>query len=146
MEDRRWRSRDRKERAKDCGKDGKTEDRETPCSIFRSRQEREPAAMSPKWFLTPALVLVLAGCTFPVREKADQAVCDLAAHPVDLQHLTSADLSAPTFPPSTPVYPPSPGANPRPGDGAPRQGFGQRLRIPPDLPGADAPLLQLPPP
>src|SRR4051812_39953346 len=39
-------------------------------------------------------LLLFGGCLAPVREEADLAVCDKAAHAIDLQPLTQADESS----------------------------------------------------
>jgi cobalt-zinc-cadmium efflux system outer membrane protein len=58
-----------------------------------------------------------------VREAADRAICDLAAHPVDLE----------------PTPPPRPAP---PAESEAEKGLPGRLRIPPELPGAEAPRLR----
>jgi cobalt-zinc-cadmium efflux system outer membrane protein len=49
----------------------------------------------------PALLglLLLTGCYYPVRQKIDAAVCDIAKQPFDLQHLGAADQQ-PLMPPA----------------------------------------------
>ncbi len=84
---------------------------------------------------TAALVLVLlAGCAFPVRDQADLAVEGLSAQLVDVQPITAADVSMP--------YPPVD----RPERPVVEKGRILRLRVPPDLPGANAPPIEIPSP
>jgi cobalt-zinc-cadmium efflux system outer membrane protein len=49
----------------------------------------------PRWIIALGLVL-LAGCLYPVREKIESGVCDLAAQPIDVQ---------PAEPPPSPATP-----------------------------------------
>ena len=56
------------------------------------------ASVPRRWLCTPlALLLAAAGC-YPYRDMIDPVVCDVAAHPVDLQPLTPADQAPPTKP------------------------------------------------
>src|SRR5262245_7351399 len=100
---------------------------------MRARTARGSAALG---------LLLAAGCCFPVGEKVDLTVCDLAARPRDLQPLSAAD-QAPA---------------PRDADGGVHQASfeqveeppapkpGGRLTIPPELqPGGPVPPLKLPP-
>lgn len=111
--------------------------------------------MSPKQSLWPLGLLLLAGCCCPVREQADRAVCEMAAHPLDVAPLLPPDQAVPIpnpydervkpagyqnadpkskdvdHPPSDPSKPPS--------------RLSERLKIPPELPGASARPIQLPP-
>jgi cobalt-zinc-cadmium efflux system outer membrane protein len=88
-----------------------------------------------------------------VRENVDQAVCDAAAHPVDIQPQTPVDESLPmprrqamsdgveTGQADPAVFPAAmqePGLS-RPPDAGQRQTFVDRFKIPPGLPGAGAP-------
>jgi cobalt-zinc-cadmium efflux system outer membrane protein len=54
---------------------------------------------STNWWPALAGVLLLAGCYYPVREKIDAGVCDIARQPFDLQHLDAADHQ-PVMPPT----------------------------------------------
>jgi cobalt-zinc-cadmium efflux system outer membrane protein len=123
--------------------------------------------MSPLRLLPLAGLLLLGGCLWPVRERTDQAVRDLASRPYDL--VPEAALKdvlqakeappAPATPPGGSAAPPGPGpggsaalpspasdiqttaflqAPPeRPGGGLPRY----ELQIPSTLPGSEAPLV-----
>jgi outer membrane protein, heavy metal efflux system len=86
------------------------------------------SGMSPRAASLAVVFLAFAGCTYGVRSEVDRAVCDAAAQPLDLE----------------PVLPAPPPPEPAP----PIQGKGlaERLRIPPELPGARTPPIQLPPP
>src|SRR5947209_8450225 len=95
-------------------------------------------------------LLLLGGCLDPVREQADRAVCDKAAHAIDLQPLSQPDEST--------RMPPASARDSGTSDGITRtsyqpQGAGEqapgatllnRLRLPPDIPGANAPPIRLP--
>jgi cobalt-zinc-cadmium efflux system outer membrane protein len=76
------------------------------------------------------LLLLLGGCCYPVREYADQAVCELAARPLDLEPAPPPDQSAARGPGQPKAQPP--------------KGLPGRLEIPPELPGAGAPPIDLP--
>jgi outer membrane protein, heavy metal efflux system len=94
---------------------------------------------SPKRLPLALLLFLAAGCLHPVREETDQRVCELAAHPLDL----GAAAAAPSPVPAPPAKRPSPaGQDPdcEPGGKLPET----LLKIPPELPGADAPPIQLP--
>ena len=51
--------------------------------------------MSPNRSLWRLGLLLLAGCCCPVREQADRAICEMAAHPLDVAPLATPDQSAP---------------------------------------------------
>jgi outer membrane protein, heavy metal efflux system len=52
------------------------------------------------WRCVPLGLLLAAGCLYPVREKIDFTVCELAAGPRDVQP-TPADQTPPTMPPAS---------------------------------------------
>jgi cobalt-zinc-cadmium efflux system outer membrane protein len=99
-------------------------------------------------------LLALGGCCYAVREPADQAVCKVAAHPIDLEPLPLADQCAPastTEQPATitPVdyLQPADSAEGQPPRLPPtKRKFTERLQYPPGLPGANAPPIRLPEP
>jgi cobalt-zinc-cadmium efflux system outer membrane protein len=87
-----------------------------------------------------ALVLfVVAGCLHPVREEADQRVCELAGHPLDLAELAVAPAPKPAAQ-AAGARPANQDPDCEPGGKLPET----LLKIPPELPGADAPPIQLP--
>src|SRR5579859_3822033 len=51
------------------------------------------------WRCVPLGLLLAAGCLYPVREKIDCTVCDLAAEPRDVRP-APADQTPPTMPPA----------------------------------------------
>ncbi|MCI0458850.1 MAG: TolC family protein [Gemmataceae bacterium] len=92
-----------------------------------------------KWFAGTLALLLVSGCSFPVREQADHLLVELAARPLDLSPMPLADQTltpgAPApQPPAVEGQPPKPGSR-----------LSERLRIPPELPGAQAPPIELPP-
>jgi cobalt-zinc-cadmium efflux system outer membrane protein len=102
-------------------------------------------------------MLLLSGCLYHAREQTDQAVCDLASRPFDLERQPAADTK-PAAPASAPTSakkaaaPPAaaldvettsymqPAEAQKPPEGRPRL----EPRIPPEVPGSEAPLLKLP--
>src|SRR5437899_3533619 len=52
------------------------------------------AGFSKRW---PSLfvILVVGGCLYPVRQQVDAVVCDLAAHPLDIQPQKPEELPKP---------------------------------------------------
>jgi cobalt-zinc-cadmium efflux system outer membrane protein len=116
----------------------------------------------PRWLLVGLGLLALGGCTYPVREAVDDTVCKLATHPIDPEPLSVAEPTPP--PPPTPASKgteeaPKAPSNPAPalvplsfqipqqGEKTP-PGPVQRpepLRIPPGLPGANAPEVKIKP-
>ena len=123
--------------------------------------------MAPCRFLLLSGLLLIGGCLWPVREKTDRDVAEIIARPLDLTPVLSSE-TAPVAPPSgrsaddsdakgagasakpgaapqatdlrtTALMQPSPDGNRAPGE-RPRID----LRIPPEIPGAEAPLLRLP--
>jgi cobalt-zinc-cadmium efflux system outer membrane protein len=87
--------------------------------------------------------MLLGGCCFPVRDKADMAVADLAAHPVDVKPTLDLDT---TPPPRTEEAPPprvSPSTETPQAD-TPARKMENRIRVPKELPGGATPQIQLP--
>ena len=87
-------------------------------------------------------LLLVGGCVHPVREQVDAVVCELAARPLDVQ--------APQIPPAPEKKPAIPAdaqkpSTTKPGPSGTRPDFGERVRFPQDLPGAEAEL-KVPPP
>src|SRR5437870_5769304 len=103
----------------------------------------------PSWSRWSLGVLLVAGCGFPVREQADEAVCQMATRPVDSQAPIASPPEAKPAPaepkaenqpaPIVPVLAQQPGAQ------RPRPQFSERLQIPPEIPGSNAPPIKLPP-
>lgn len=108
-------------------------------------------------------LLLTAGCLYPVTEKVDFTVCNLAAHPRDLVPDQPTPEITPAVPTSQssrvsdntvlPVIYHQPGSSPvGPTDTVPNPGnpdtapltIPKRLTIPPGLPGASAPPIALP--
>src|SRR5438445_6546298 len=94
----------------------------------------------PSWSRWSLGVLLVAGCGFPVREQADEAVCQLAARPVDPQPAPAAPAEATPTPAAA-----KPESLPAPAGQKPRPPFSERLQIPPEIPGSDAPPIKQPP-
>jgi cobalt-zinc-cadmium efflux system outer membrane protein len=87
-------------------------------------------------------LLLLAGCCYPVGEKVDGTVCDLAARPHDLQPLLPAD-QGPAVPPAASPGPTGKATEPGPTDGKVK---GKRPvpSVPPELlPGGPVPPIDL---
>jgi cobalt-zinc-cadmium efflux system outer membrane protein len=109
----------------------------------------------PRWSFCTLGLLALAGCLAPVQEDVDHTVCCLANHPLDPQPLPlalpgqsaqparSGETAKAGTEPSARVILPT-GAQ-APAEGEPVRGRA-RLRIPPDLPGANAPEVKKLPP
>ena len=116
----------------------------------------------PRWLCCTLGLLVLGGCFAPVQEEVDHNVCSLANHvvdpeppPVDQPGQNSASSGTGTAggtgqaPGDRVIQPvgaqaPAAGAEPTPPGPAPKR---DRLKIPPDLPGANAPEVKnIPPP
>lgn len=109
--------------------------------------------MLPKWFAQPLWLLLLAGCVYPVREQADLAVCELAAHDIDAQtpaplpDQKGPDAAAPSSTSAEeqetgPMLDAQPGGQRPPAERA--RTLLERLKLPPDIPGANAPPILLP--
>lgn len=111
---------------------------------------------SPRW-LVASLGLLVAGCVYPVQEKVDRTVCDLAIRPRDLAPVSCEPPPKPAEPEPGPRVLP---ASCRSADAAtaeaigrasaedekpPERGPAPRLTIPPDLPGGNVPKIELPP-
>src|SRR5947209_17968282 len=93
------------------------------------------------------LALLVGGCCYPVRERADLLVCDLAARPADVAPAsTDESLPAPRRQTGSaePGFSQAGEAN-APGDRRRPITLSERLRIPPELPGANAPPIRVPP-
>jgi cobalt-zinc-cadmium efflux system outer membrane protein len=103
-------------------------------------------------------LLLLGGCLYNAREKTDAVVADLASHPVDLAPPSQVTAPAPPAQPATDRAPRGRSAalpaaatdvqtaaliQPGPGDLSPEQTRARLydLKIPPELPGAEAPPL-----
>src|SRR5260370_15177858 len=111
--------------------------------------------MSPRRVLALCGVLLLGGCLYHARERTDEAVCALAAQPFDLLPKQAAETK-PAAPASSPA-PPEKVANPpgpaldvqttalmQPADQPPKVKPRIDLKIPPEIPGSEAPLIKLP--
>src|SRR5438552_460935 len=104
--------------------------------------------LAPSRWMPWLLGLTIAGCCFPVREQVDAVICDLAARPLDLTALPPADASSQRAAPS----PSSENEAASQANENVRLMSAQEtkpkrpapLRIPLELPGADAPELRLP--
>jgi cobalt-zinc-cadmium efflux system outer membrane protein len=102
--------------------------------------------MFPRRLAWLGLAIALGGCCFPVREQVDRVVCDLATHPIDPAPLASTGSAYASFAEEV-----KPAAfeielvNPAEEPGPPPRTLKERLKIPAELPGAQAPPLQLPP-
>src|SRR5438445_12198609 len=106
--------------------------------------------MSSRWLILTLGTLIAGGCSYAVRENADALVCDLATRPFDLDRLPPTDQSTQSqnaFLQTDMAEAESGAVKPviyqagQEKDKA-RQGeekFLQRFRIPPELPGSDAP-------
>jgi cobalt-zinc-cadmium efflux system outer membrane protein len=117
--------------------------------------------MSPRRLLLLPAVLLLSGCLWPVREKTDHAVADLAAHALDVApDLPPSETTArPTETPAAPApkkeaaFHLAPSdlnttaflADPPTADKLPDVRSRINLNIPTEVPGSEAPLVQLPP-
>ena len=91
--------------------------------------------------------LAAGGCCTPSAQKIDDVVCDMAAHPVDLQPLPADPAPMPQPLPDSGVKPASyeEPATPRKAERAPNVLKGDRLQIPDELlPGGPIPRIQLP--
>lgn len=114
--------------------------------------------------------LLLGGCCFAVRDEADRTVCNLAAQPLDVtmpavdENLPKPVKEGAADQQTRFIAPPQlPAAQPEPGTDSIRQAAAQKpttteprkpttlpnklgnLNIPPELPGANAPPIRLPP-
>jgi cobalt-zinc-cadmium efflux system outer membrane protein len=98
--------------------------------------------------------LLLGGCCFPVREKADHAVADLAAHPVDVRPMlvvdtTPAEEAPPPKPTPASEAPVSSLVDPQVLPTSAQQPesvkkMADRIRVPKEVPGGTTPPIQLP--
>jgi cobalt-zinc-cadmium efflux system outer membrane protein len=106
--------------------------------------------MSPRRWLALSGVLLLGGCLYHAQERADLAVCDLATRPFDLAPPSPADVSSAREATMTRAVSQLASLDVQttallqPADLQRRQEIQSRLRIPPELPGAEAPKIQVP--
>lgn len=120
-----------------------------------------------RWICCGLGIALVPGCLHPVRQNVDHVVCDLAARPMDL---SPASREAPAKPQTAPAKEETPSKSPgvtqlpakeqdeglrlasfqlpQPAgiQDKPARPLAERLKIPPELPGADAPPVRLPPP
>lgn len=103
-----------------------------------------------RWHSWALTVLLAGGCSFPVRERVDLAVCDIASQPFDAQPLAATDQTAPKpAPVKGPELVPAgyQSANQGKGEsGQPQSGrtLAESLKYPPDLPGSQVAPIDLP--
>jgi cobalt-zinc-cadmium efflux system outer membrane protein len=101
-----------------------------------------------RWLSVPlGLLLLSGGCCTSVGQKIDDVVCDIAAHPIDLQPQPADQASMPQPAPDTAVKPASYDEPPMPrkADAAPNVLKDDRLQILDALlPGGPLPRIQLP--
>ncbi len=96
-----------------------------------------------RWSAVLGLLLV-SGCCFPVNEKIDLTVCDLAARPRDLQPADQGPLPTAQMPALADGLTPA-AYQPKGGTAPELKGKGHLLTIPPELmPGGPVPELKLP--
>src|SRR5690242_10777659 len=96
--------------------------------------------------LACALVLVfLGGCLHPVAERVDSCLCTHAQHPIDLEPLLAADRATTARSSDSGLRPVSAQEEKKDTGDQPRQTLTGRLKVDPNLPGAKAPDIQLPP-
>jgi outer membrane protein, heavy metal efflux system len=113
--------------------------------------------MSPRRLLALSGLLLLGGCLYHARERADDVVCTLAAQPFDLQPPAAETRSAAPPPSLAPAE--KTGALPAPAMDIQTSAFMQHvgadqktpgttpridLNIPPEIPGSGTPRLQMP--
>src|SRR5438309_11188668 len=54
------------------------------------------SSSSNKWYLGAFVCLLAGGCLHPVAERTDQAVCNLASHPIDVEPVATRPQAAPS--------------------------------------------------
>jgi cobalt-zinc-cadmium efflux system outer membrane protein len=118
----------------------------------------------PRWLLVGLSLLAFGGCLYPVRDEVDHTVCKLASQPIDLEPPpVAAPSQSPAASPGS-VSPAGPDNESKPGTaagpsasivptlgadveqvipGESRKAPPQPMRIPADLPGANAPPIRL---
>jgi cobalt-zinc-cadmium efflux system outer membrane protein len=107
---------------------------------------------SPRWLLA-SLGLLAAGCLYPVQEKVDRTVCELAIRPRDLAPICCDSPPKPAEPkPESRVQSATDTATAEAihralaaDEKPPEVDLSSRLKIPPDLPGGNVPPIELPP-
>src|SRR5262245_46322178 len=105
-----------------------------------------------RWMCWGLGIALGPGCLHPVRENVDRVVCDLAARPMDVPPPYSGNLPDARPAPATPAADTGSEENielvvqQQPVPQKPPKPFAERLQIPPELPGANAPPVRLPPP
>jgi cobalt-zinc-cadmium efflux system outer membrane protein len=102
----------------------------------------------PRWWLVGLGLLALGGCLYPVRDEVDHTVCGLADHVVDPEPPPPRDAGkeGAAAPAAHALLPVVLQVSPQP-EVMPTGPKTQRepLRIPPELPGANAPEVAFPP-
>jgi cobalt-zinc-cadmium efflux system outer membrane protein len=126
---------------------------------------------SKRWLLLSLAAWVVSGCCYAVREQADRQVCDIAAKPLDVatppvllcspmpaarENGPSDQARGPSPSPSALTEPadgqvePAAAQQPAPAESPPRQpppiSLRERLKVPPEIPGANLPLIRQPRP
>jgi cobalt-zinc-cadmium efflux system outer membrane protein len=111
--------------------------------------------MSSRWLILTLGTLIAGGCSYAVRENADALVCDLPNHPFDLDRLPPTDQSTQSqnaLPQSDRGEAESDAVKPvvfqavqeKDKEKQGEEKFLRRFRIPPELPGSDAPPIRVP--
>lgn len=102
----------------------------------------------PRTAICATALLLIASCSFPVREHVDLAVCDLAAKPLDLEPLKPSDQSSPLFNQAQKpgIYPAGhrEGGKEKTEQAPPGRTLAESLKYPPDLPGSQVAPIELP--
>ncbi len=111
--------------------------------------------MSSRWLILTWGILILGGCSYSVRENADALICELATHPFDLDRLPPTDQSTQSqnaIPQSEMAEAESDAVKPvvfqsvqeKDKEKQGEEKFLRRFRIPPELPGSEAPPIRFP--